>query len=750
CVVDRDGVPFIEEALPLQSHASAEIQVAGRVDRIFLSGMTDAKKATTRIILPGVITDRTLALYGWADPRNTAVRAMVGDEMGKIRLNYADGTSEVFPLVLGESIWWGQAFYNYQDPFKTDAALRDAFARAMRLYPPAPVRDGNYVAVIKPKPVRLHSITVENSPVKDGTVVITGITVEAPGTNDIAEGTVLPPGVFSPDFAKFTAEKTLRSAGQDREEAQRELENLKQALYSSDQSFKGPVEVKIPSGYAGPRVSFDGSLYARVLNDAFYANIEDILAKIDKSGMYHTSTKGAISWGGYRGFGTFRRNVGGYYGVAYTRDMGRSLQEITALGFTNQAERCADWSFKMARLFETRPSLRYKGVVLPPHWGDLANAPRNPSFENDGQGLMTLFIYKLWQRLPNRDSWLRVHWPDVQDLGDWILWQFAHPDISGATNGLLHTTGESANGSGYAEYPDSACMNGLRALADMADSIGKTHCAQSWRSRAALMQDAIGRGYVIHDPGYGAVWTLAYANWSYDSSVLGPLIFLADYQGFAPRDEDDDWRSIDEATYHRLIDTFRPYQPFGFYGKAMGYGQGFVTQSALLLDRMRDATTMLDWDAKEIYDPRFNRFDHFVVSEGVQISPDGRYWYRFGDLGNGVQEGETIKTLRLVIGLDDTHPARLQFYPRMPYDWNKIAVEKYPVVFENSGQMETAFLRYTLKRTRRGMTLKMAANRDLGVVNMRLGPFEKKPMASDVRVNGRHPSHADIVRSGDS
>lgn len=749
-VVDRYGVPFIEEALPLQSRASAEIQVAGRVDRIFLLGMTDAKKATTRIIIPGVVTDRTLPLYGWADPRNTAVRAMVGDEMGKIRLNYADGTSEVFPLILGESIWWGQAFYNYQDPFTADAALRRAFAGAMRLYPPAPVRDGNYVAVIKPKPVGLHSITVENSTVKDGTVVITGITIEAPGTNGIAGATILPPGVFPADFAKFTAGKPLRSASQDQEEAQRKLENLKQALYSSDQSFKGPIEVKIPSEYAGPRVSFGGSLYAQVLNDAFYANIEDILAKIDETGMYHTSTKDAISWGGYRGFGTFRRNVGAYYGVAYTRDMGRSLQEITALGFTNQAERCADWSLKMTHLFETRPSLRYKGVVLPPHWGDLANAPRNPSFENDGQGLMTLFIYKLWQRLPNRNSWLHAHWPDVQGLGDWILWQFAHPNISGATNGLLHTTGESANGNGYAEYPDSACMNGLRALADMADSIGKTRCAQSWRARAALMQDAIGRGYVIHDSRYGDVWTLAYANWSYDSSVLGPLIFLADYQGFAPRNENDDWRSIDEATYHRLIDTFRPYQPFGFYGKAMGYGQGFVTQSALLLDRMRDATTMLDWDAKEIYDPRFNPFDHFIVSEGVQISPDGRYWYRFGDLGNGVQEGETIKTLRLVIGVDDTHPGRLQFYPRMPYDWNKIAIKKYPVVFEKSGQMETAFLRYTLKRTRRGMTLKMAANQDLGMVNMRLGPFEKKPMASDVRVNRRHPAHALIVRSGDS
>ncbi|HEV2329655.1 MAG TPA: hypothetical protein VGY56_12815 [Verrucomicrobiae bacterium] len=765
-IMYRYGVPFNEEVLPLQTHGSAEVPVGRRADRIFLLGMTDAKKATTKLVVPAAASQSTVPLYGWADPRDMARRGMIGDEIGRIRLNYADGTSQVYRLILGESIWYGQAFYDYQGPYATDAALRHAFARALRLYPPEPAPDGNYVAVIKPKAVLLNSITVENSPEKSGTVVITGITCAVgDGSSEMEDGKSEFGAFSSPSssseqqrirkmeaaFAKFADEKYLLP-GEDDTQAKRELENLKHALYSSDESFKGPVALKIPSGYTGPIVSFGGSQYAKVLANAFYNNAEDILAKIDESGMYHTSTKGAISWGGYCGFGTFRTNVAAYYGVAYTRDMGRSLQEITALNFTNEAERCADWSLKMARLFETRPSLKYKGVVLPRHWGDLANNPRNPSFENDGQGLTTMFIFKLWQRLPDRDAWLRARWPDVQGLGDWILWQFAHPDISGATNGLLHSSGESANGIGYAPYPDAACMNALRALADMADSIGQTNSARAWRARANLMQVAIGRGYVIQDPKYGAIWTLDYSNWAYNSSVLGPLIFLADYQGFAPQDENDDWHFIDEAAYRRLIDTFRPYQPFGFYGKAMGYGQGFVTQSALLLDRMHDATTMLDWDAKEIYDPRFNQFDHFVVPEGVQISPDGRYWYRFGDLGNGVQEGETIKTLRLIIGLDDTHPEHVQFYPRMPYDWNEIAVAQYPVVFEEAGVIKTAFVRYTLKRTGHGhgMKLKMSADHDLGMVGMRLGPFENKPEASDIQVNGRRVAGADIVHGGDS
>jgi hypothetical protein len=193
-----------------------------------------------------------------------------------------------------------------------------------------------------------------------------------------------------------------------------------------------------------------------------------------------------------------------------------------------------------------------------------------------------------------------------------------------------------------------------------------------------------------------------------------------------------------------LIDTYRP---FGFYGQAMGYGQGFVTQSALLLDRMRDATQMLDWAAKEIYDPRNGSF---IVPEGLQIDPTGRFWYRIGDLGNGVQEGEIVKTLRIVMGVDDTQPDRLQFFPRMPYDWKEIAVQKYPLVFESSGRLETAFLSYTLKRSGNAMDLRILSDKNLGTVVVRLGPFANQPKAPSVRVNGKRPAGTSVEQSGDS
>ena len=721
------GVPFIEGTLSVSSNTPGQVNVGGAVKRIYLLGMTD--NDTIRC---------------WADPRDYSVRFLIGDNLGCIRLNYTDGTTQEYPLVLGESDWFGKAFFQHPGPFPADAHFRKALATALRIYPPAPVADGQYIAVIAPKPVPLQSITVESTPAKQGTPVINGLTVEAAaGSAGIAGAVTVVPGAFSPDLKQFMREKRLRVSGEDEAAVRSSLENLRLALYSSDESFKARVRDEIPAGYSGPMVSFKGSEEAQILANAFRYNLQDISDKVDAQGMYHTSTKGATSWNG-NAFGTYRTNAGMYYATSWCRDMGRSLGELAELEYTNEALRCADYCLRSARLWEDKSAPKFNGNLYPPHWSRIANRPgAAPPYENDGHGLVSMFLYKLWQRLPDRDAWLRARWPDVQAAGDWILWEFDHPEISGATNGILHTTGECASGNGYSIYGDYICMDALRALARMANSIGERSSAERWLERANKMEAAMFAQYVVDDPKYGHAWTLNFAGWPCRGTVLGPLIFTADYQGFAPEDDIASWRQVSRASYQRLLDTYRP---FGFYGQAMGYGQGFVTQSALLLDKMQDATQMLGWVAKEIYDPRY---DCFIVPEGVQIDPGGRFWFRAGDLGNGVQEAEILKTLRLVIGVDDTQPDRLRIFPRMPHGWSEITVEKYPVLFARNGKVQTGLLRYKLTRSTKQMKLAIASSKELGPVAMRLGPFENQFEALNVLVNDKHPE-ASVEQSGDS
>jgi hypothetical protein len=727
------GVPFLQTAWHAPAGGSLEVNVGVAAKKIFLLGMTETQRPSA-----------------WSDPLSYAARYFVGDNLGTIRLQYADGSTQDFPLILGESVWFGLPFEQTQDPFPSDAQLRQVFARAMRLHPAAPVDDGDYVAVVEPKAAPLERIEIVDNGAKKGSVAITGITVETAPDGRIAGATAIPANIFTPEFAKFIQESPLREQGTGEAEAKEQLADLSAALYNTESEYTQPVAPRIPAGYSGPEVTFKGTVDASILQNAFYANLQDMLDKVDQDGVFHTSTRNALAWSGDPRsaggeFGTYRKDVGVYYNQAWSRDLGRSLQELTELGYLDKAEHTADFALHAARTWSENPALTYHGSPLPPHWSRVIDHPDFAQpFENDGHGLISIFIYKLWQRMPDRDAWLRAHWSDVKTAGDWIPWQIDHPEISGAANGVLYTTGESAGGKGYSVYPDTVCMDALEALAQMADSIGKTQSAQLWRSTAEKMRKAIPARYLIDDPKYGRVWTLEDAGWPNKSTVLGPIIFTADVTGLAPSDQDPNWQGWDEAAYQRLVDT---YKPMGFYGWAMGYGQGFVTQAALLLDRMKDVTSMLDWAAKEIYDPRINSF---ITPEGEQLDPTGKFWYSTGDLGNGVQEAEIVKMLRILVGVGDDEPQRVQIMPRMPIGWTEIGIDKYPVLYERDGKSATALLHYTLTRAQGRMHLTIRANRDLGPVAMRLGPFEHQPQASDVEVNGKHPADPEIAKSGDS
>ncbi len=727
--VERGGIPFLASpvsAVPM--NGAVRIPLGVRASHLFLLGMTNS-------------ADRGCPV--WGDPRDVNSRFFLGDKLGRVRLEYADGTTQDYPLILGESLWWGKRFFQFPEPFASDPHAQKVLEASLRLYPRRPLSDG-YMAVVTPRLVPIKALVVEHTSPKMSAPVLTGLTVEPMPGESIPGGIALPSDVVPADAQDFIRRMSLRPEGTDEQSAREKLDDLRKVLYVSEEDFIGEIKPDIPEGYRGPRVRFHGTPYAEVLANIYHNNLHDMAGRVDATGMYHTSAKDAPSWGGYEGFGTFTKTAGSYYGHSWSRDMGRTLQEIVDQGYIEEGLRCAEYCFRSARAWSERPDLKLNGVALPPHWCRILNlpSPNDGCFENDGHAFTTMFIYKLWQRLPDRDEWLRDHWTDMRAAGDWILWQFAHPEISGATD-VLRTDSECAGGVGNTVYADVACMEALRALAEMADSIGEKGAAAQWRNRASLMQSAIPKAYVVSESGYGKVWTLDHSGWPNRSTVLGPIIAMPDGRGFDPAEDDTGWGSINEAAYRRLIDA---YKPFGFYGTAMGYGQGFVTQSALLLDRMNDATTMLDWAARATYYPGYKPY---IVPEGCEVEPGGRFWFRTGDLGNGVQQAEIVKAIRIVLGIDDAHPKQLRLFPRMPHKWTTVHVEDYPVLVEIAGRPRTAHLRYTLTRTEGGMILQVAADASLGTAQIRLGPFAKSPKASDVRLDGRQVK-AVVERSGDS
>ncbi len=707
-------VPFLASPVAqFSENSSVRLILKARAKHIFLLGMTNSIDQGCPV---------------WGDPNDWASRFFIGDELGTIKLKYVDGKEEVYPLVLGESLWWGKLFHNAPEPFASDPKAKKILEDTLHLYPPSPTPEGRYVAVINPRPIPIYSFELEDSPKKRGAPSLFALTIEAYPGHKPAGGIPLPADKIPPNFLNFVQRKPLIAG---KFEFKR-VEKLVQTLYVSEKNLPTRLPLDIPPNYRGPYVRFEGNIYADILTNAFYHNVQDILNKIDEEGMYHTSTKDAPSWGGYQGFGTFKKNVGTYYAHSWSRDLGRSLQEILSLGYLFPAERVADYCFKKALL--------WKDLGFPPHWCRVINipSPNEGNFENDGHGLISLFIYKLWQRLPKGKEWLERQWQDVEYAGDWIIWQFQNPDKSGATDVLL-TDSECAGGVGRSVYADYICMEALYALAEMAESIGKSEKAMIWKERAKKMREAIEKNYLVVEPKYGRVWTLAHSGWPHRSTVLGPLILYVDRQGFLPAEDDPDWIPYNLSAYQRLRDS---YKPFGFYGVAMGYGQGFVTQSALLLDRMEDATIMLEWMAKAIYDPKCQPY---ITPEGCEVSPEGAFWHRTGDLGNGVQEAEIVKTLRIVIGVDNPRPGKLRVLPRVPYGWNRTEIRDYPVWLEDGRR---ANLRYTLIRDKGEMRMELASDRVLPSLELRLGPFKNKPKSGEGKANGK-TIKGKVEQSGD-
>lgn len=740
--ITRDGIPFIIQRQPPLSEGGAYRMPLGfKARRLLLLGMTNSLDVGCPV---------------WADPRQTLRRFWLGDRLGELRIAYADGIVQTYPLTLGESLWWGRRFSDFPEPFKSDPAASKVLAASLRLYPPEPVGDGYFMAAIAPRPAKMAAIEFVDNPRKEGVPIIVGVSVQVAGGENVPGGVAVPTGNPPAAVCDFIEHRTLRAAGVGEKEAQRRLSALRHVLYTTEDDFREPVHADIPEGYRGPRVSFKGNAYADVLTGVFHHNLHDIDRKVTQDGMYHTSTKDAPSWGGYEGFGTYKDGVQSYYSTCWTRDMGRSMGELAALGYWDKCKLTADYVLLLAKAWQVGklPEMNLIGEVkldldgrrLPPHVCRILNSPNTTPgqgcFENDGHGMTGLFLYNLWRRIPDREQWLRACWQDVQYLGDWVVWQLAHPDVSGATE-TLRTDSECAGGIGHSVYADMAQMEMLQGLAQMADSIGRKEKGEEWRRTAERLRRGIAKEYAESDPKYGTVWTRRNAGWPNQSTVLGPLIFLADRRGFAPEDDDPQWRPISEATYRRLTDS---YPNFGYYGVAMGYGQGFVTQGALLLDRMKDASIMLEWAAKCIY---CKQRKPFIVPEGCELHPSGDYWHRTGDLGNGVQEGEIVKALRLVIGLDDNRPERLRVMPRMPYGWSEIRVEGMPAMVPTVAGWEVARLAYVLSRNAGGMRLELRSDRPLPEMTIRLGPFAASPRMADGYLNGQ-AVRATWAKSGDS
>jgi hypothetical protein len=211
--------------------------------------------------------------------------------------------------------------------------------------------------------------------------------------------------------------------------------------------------------------------------------------------------------------------------------------------------------------------------------------------------------------------------------------------------------------------------------------------------------------------------------------------------GLDPRRWNPDMTFVTRNTLRRQLDQRPGTAPV----LAMGYGQGWLTHSALLLDEM-DAAGQLLWNlAKYSYDKNMDYADDkrgidwrkwlWLIPEGTNILPDGR-WYRIGDLSNGANQGPAMHALEACAGVDDADPANLRILPRIPKPLTGIEVTSFFAVTRDAGGTTIARLSYHFIR---GREFTLHSDHRLPSLAVRLGPFAGEGAARRTAAKGRFP-----------
>ena len=127
-----------------------------------------------------------------------------------------------------------------------------------------------------------------------------------------------------------------------------------------------------------------------------------------------------------------------------------------------------------------------------------------------------------------------------------------------------------------------------------------------------------------------------------------------------------EWLGYSENGYPKNMYRYLKNSYVGARG--VGYDHNMITQSAMLLNRPKDYGQLIGNLIKICYAPRLP--DPFICPEGVTVRPREGVYRRQGDLGNLVQQAETIKTLYMCAGLSLHNSDAVVLEPRLPYGWS--------------------------------------------------------------------------------
>ncbi len=707
----------------------------------------------------------------------------IGDKAGDILITFQNNERVTIPLIFGFNLWYGRPwdmlwFYrrtrledgsNYDSTlFSGDPAPRELIKNTLCLV------DGTRLIGSRSSNSRfIFSLDLENKPVKSIEVKGVPDMYSNPLISAITVETSEPSSNLSslPDINKNTpAIKPVTIQYVVNEEYKPGIEKLQRAIYSFEDELPKLTEAEIPENYFGPQYNFKGTQEAIYAATYLYRNGPECGAKIADSGTGCPSSIAKRQTVHYTfGTGIWRdrpslfdnlqnwiklyqtKSPGNLPGLGQTwsRGIGELMREAMAFGYGKYINTYTDWL----------DSCLYSDGN-PPHWIRIAGAGNDSILyrtqirkvgsviekgnrENDGHGICMWGRYMAYHWLGHPLDWNKKRWDATKAAVDWIQWQLDTDTIfPGKRIDVLYTESECGM---YEFYGSYNCLHGIELSIIMAKELGKTAEVEAWTKLYNRLQKGI-LDNLVDSSKFGPVWhTEPEHNWNDDGQKMVHIDLATEGITYTPL---QDYAMADELTRKYLeidINSYRYLMRDKNYNglRMFGYGQGMMTQAALLLDEMDDAEKFVNMMVDHIYTPHL---EGWTAPEGIMLHKSGKYWMPVcGYLGQDSHLADSQKALRLMLGIDDNNSDHLRLVPRFPLSWDQMGISDFPVLTGNKRQN----IKYSYVRDEKGQVFKYGLENPVKNMSLRLGPIPVGKEIFNATLNGKKVAFEKLT-SGDS
>lgn len=764
------------------------IPINAKADTVYLSGLIN---------------------YGWENgvafwpehpelhPKRTD-QVYLGAKIGEVEFQYEDGSSDRLPLIMGATAWLFQWWVHCPEPLKSRPDLAEKWQDHFKLRDDASSMNPflRYFIAIKPRKECIRNIVVHDELSIRGQPLVSAITLSGAKVSENLEYF----GPWVADLDDLTAQYKSSSTQDD---FSKDVKALSEVLYTGDEDLPKQVDkIDFPNDMDVARIRFRGNNYADMLNNIWVANMSQINEKFDpNTGFFGESARGAPSYAGYTGVGTW--NYAGQYAQwAFSRCSDHYASLAMRCIFdpkrnTNYVDFCDKFLYYHRSDHDPNKGPKNAGFAAdrypkdaPPHWAFIVNEPQAavPSFVNeipgnqelDGHAATIMGRWMVWRTVgaptggwltaPRKDIYGKSRWDTTVDAAEFICWLmdytgmdiiYSEGETTGWGHGRLPETMQSetdpvkrkqnyANADMYEVYPTYVSMVGLRCSAQIAEAIGDKVKAERWMAYANRIEKGMIRLLATGDQS-NRCWKMGQSSvYPNQMECLAPAWYSFYYDGLDPVRWNPTIADISRNTVvHQLLLKTDRHPVLGF-----GYGIGWLTKSALILDQMDDAGKLLENIAKYAYDKNMNYQDakrgidwrswQWIIPEGTNLLPNGK-WHRIGDLGNGANQGITLHALEICAGIDDTKPNELKIMPRIPDPLKGIEVENFPMLIPENGKLSRARVWYSYNRQTDYFELK--SNKPLPSLSVRIGPFNEvkaRDFAKKLRIQANFTVRAEL------